>query len=223
MPSRRKANRVKRVSRSRGQVSVPQNVAPFARSKFMNFQYTNTGLFAESAAGTGFQGVWAINGMYDPDITHPGHQPMYFDQLFSVSGPYYRYTVVKVWLEIEVVNTSNFPIVFGAYFQPGPVDYPSLLALQEKPLGVKALLPQSPVAGCRRLFKLTMPVHKVLGVPPAKIVYDDPYSGLYNSNPSQIAYFVNMIYGITNIASATVRTSLKFRAKAHGMVAASTS
>lgn len=185
--------------------------------------YTNTGLYAESAAGTGFQNVWALNGCYDPDVTNPGHQPMYYDQLLSATGPYARYLVQSVSVLVEVTNTSAYPVVFGCYAQPGTVDFPSVIGLQEKPMGRRAMLSQSPAPGCRRTFVMNMPISAVMGVPPQRIRDDDTYSGVYNANPSQVAYLVCMLYGITNIATATVRVTLKQHTKVFSLVAASTS
>lgn len=202
---------------------VLRNVAAFPRTRNVTFVYSNTGLYAESAAGTGFQGVWALNGLYDMDITHPGHQPMYYDQLLTINGPYARYLVTKVEVLIDVINTSAYPIVFGTYAQPGAVDFPSILGLQEKPMGRMAVLAQSPAAGCRRSFRFTVPIAAVFGVPPSRIKNDDTYTGVYNANPSQIAYMTNMIYGITNIATATVRVTLRAHAKLFSVVAAPTS
>lgn len=52
------------------------------------------------------------NGMYDPDYTGTGHQPLYFDQL---TGIYNHYTVTKAWLRITVLPTSTSPMLFNVF------------------------------------------------------------------------------------------------------------
>jgi len=44
------------------------------------------------------------NGMYDPDYTSTGHQPMYFDQLAAV---YDHFTVLKSYLKLTVHTLSG--------------------------------------------------------------------------------------------------------------------
>lgn len=200
-----------------------QNVAAYPRTRNVIFNYTNSGLYAEASAGAGFQNVWALNGLYDPDVTNVGHQPMYYDQYLASTGPYARYLVTRADVSIEVINTSAYPIIFGTYCQPGVVDLPTIIALQEKPMGRSVLLSQSPSAGCRRTLNFSVRVNQVMGVPMQKIKDDDQYAGIYNANPSQVAYMINMIYGITNIATATVKVRLVLHAKLFSLVAASTS
>lgn len=52
----------------------------------------------------GFSGyVFSANGLYDPDITGVGHQPMYFDQLTAI---YNHYTVQASKCKITVVRSG---------------------------------------------------------------------------------------------------------------------
>lgn len=198
-----------------------KDTCPFPVSRPVSLQYANTGFFAESAAGTGFQGVWALNSLYDPDVTNPGHQPLYYDQLFTVSGPYQRYRVESVTFDLEIINTSNAPILAGWYIQPGPVDLPSVSVFQEKPWGDSQLLGLPSASSGRYAWRIDISLPKALGVVPTRYRSDDVFAGTYNTNPSQIGYLVVMIYGIGVIATATVQAKLAMRGVAFGRVAIS--
>jgi hypothetical protein len=57
--------------------------------------------------------VFAMNGVYDPDITQAGHQPRLFDQLM---GLYQRYRVIKSaisFMFVPVATTNAGACVFG--------------------------------------------------------------------------------------------------------------
>lgn len=57
--------------------------------------------------------VFAMNGVYDPDITGAGHQPRLFDQLM---GLYQRYRVIKCaisFMFVPVATTNAGACVFG--------------------------------------------------------------------------------------------------------------
>jgi hypothetical protein len=54
----------------------------------------------------------ALNGLYDPDVTHAGHQPLGFDQWMAF---YARYEVVKSTYKVSIVNASSIPIGIAFY------------------------------------------------------------------------------------------------------------
>lgn len=57
-----------------------------------------------STAGSQPQGSFSCNGMYDPDISGTGHQPMYFDQLAAI---YNHYTVVKSTIVVRLRSRGS--------------------------------------------------------------------------------------------------------------------
>lgn len=203
--------------------SAPVQIAPYPREMIGEFLYSHFALLAEGSTGVGTQSVWALNGLYDPDVTFTGHQPMYYDQLFTATGPYARYLGMEAQWEIDIINTSTAPIYVCWYLQPGAVDLPSLISCGEKPLREDKMLSQRDTMGSRITFRGRMPIEKIFGIPKQRLVSDDTYSGVYNANPSQVAYGILMVYGTTAIATATVFFRFRFKGKAYSLVASPTS
>lgn len=69
-----------------------------------------TSLVASAVAAT-YNHQFSCNGMFDPDITSFGHQPLYFDQLAAV---YNHYTVFKSTCIFKIVMT-NVPCLVTSY------------------------------------------------------------------------------------------------------------
>lgn len=57
-----------------------------------------------SGAGTVAKHTFSANGLYDPDITGTGHQPLYFDQIAGVF--YNHYTVVGATVKVTFMSGS---------------------------------------------------------------------------------------------------------------------
>lgn len=57
---------------------------------------------------------YSCNGIYDPDITGAGHQPMYFDTLMAI---YNHYTVIGSKIVVKVVpkSATQGPGAFGVF------------------------------------------------------------------------------------------------------------
>lgn len=57
--------------------------------------------------------IWSANGLYDPDISGTGHQPIGFDQLIQF---YDHYTVIASKIKVYVQNISQqHPVVVALY------------------------------------------------------------------------------------------------------------
>lgn len=57
--------------------------------------------------------VFAMNGMYDPDITSVGHQPYQFDQMCSAAGPYLNYIVLGFSYSLKFDDPSADGLIVG--------------------------------------------------------------------------------------------------------------
>jgi hypothetical protein len=71
--------------------------------------------YVEAITLTGTSGalgnhVFSANGLYDPNITGTGHQPMGFDQLIAL---YARGYVVSSRIKVEAYQTTGVPSVIG--------------------------------------------------------------------------------------------------------------
>lgn len=59
-----------------------------------------------TGAGSAGTRVYSTNGLYDPDVTGAGHQPMPFDQLM-LSFEHYVVTAAKMTVNFKNTNTTN--------------------------------------------------------------------------------------------------------------------
>lgn len=99
-----------RYSRARARTSyrarafIPRNTlgAPRVVAKLRYATNITLDPTAENLGATG-SNVWqfSANGLYDPDITSTGHQPMFFDNYMSI---YQRYRVMYSKISVTVVN-----------------------------------------------------------------------------------------------------------------------
>ncbi len=193
--------------------------APFPPGMVRVFEYGQCTNMLEAAVGAGVQQVWNANSLFDPDGTGVGHQPLYYDQLLSATGPYTRYVVFRVTIEVTVTNISANPVVFALYGQPGTMDYPSRDLLMEKPMSKRVFLSQSGGGQTTRKVQMTIPVEKLFGVTRARLHTDDVFTGIYNANPSQLGFIVAMMYNMPGggvVAQVSLATRIRFHARLYG-------
>lgn len=75
-------------------------------------RYAETFTLTSTAGVVGTQN-FAANGLFDPNLTGAGHQPMYFDQYMAV---YNHFTVLGAKITITAINTSGtVPMNIGCY------------------------------------------------------------------------------------------------------------
>lgn len=93
------------VSANRKFSRPPRALTPFPDSKWVMHKYATRLVLPAAAAGLTQGYTFRANGLYDPDYTGGGHQPMYRDEL---AAQYDKYTVVSSWIKVTFVpDVSN--------------------------------------------------------------------------------------------------------------------
>ena len=91
------------------QVSIPYSISkglgPFPMRLKNTLRYSGQPTLS-TAAGAAGNGTYSFraNGMYDPDFTGVGKQPVYFDQLCAV---YNHYTVLYSKISVQIASSEN--------------------------------------------------------------------------------------------------------------------
>jgi hypothetical protein len=65
-----------------------------------------------ATTGTFADYIFCANGMYDPDLTSTGHQPLYFDQMATI---YDHFTVFRSHIKLEVLPDAKCYVVLLPY------------------------------------------------------------------------------------------------------------
>jgi hypothetical protein len=87
-----------------GKQAIPKQLANTLR-------YSERVSITLNGSGLG-QYVFSANGLFDPNITGVGHQPMYFDQ---ISALYNHYLVLSSSCSSRVVSTNTFALLHSSF------------------------------------------------------------------------------------------------------------
>lgn len=144
---------------------------------------------------------WAMNGLYDPDLTGTGHQPMGFDQLCPTLYQSYLVTGCKMILEGRFVspNLDTAPVVGNIIIggvSPLSTTLPSTLSVanESRQYITVTRSDQSPFR-----IKKYFNVGKTLGIPSNRVKNEAQYSAHNSANPA-LTPFINV--GFVNMDSA---------------------
>lgn len=162
-----------------------QSMAIFPARKQVKLFYNESVAITTGALGVAGVYVFSANGVYDPNISGTGHQPIGFDQMMLF---YNHYTVLRSriiltvrattanyggWASVAVKGTSTTVTAATQVVEDGFVVF--------APLGI----PTSSL--CVRKFEMVHDVGKFQGM---KVTIDNPdLSGDAASNPSEQTYF----------------------------------
>jgi len=75
-----------------------------ARMKMVHKYCDSVAITISAGGGLGYRYRFSCNGMYDPDKTSTGHQPMYFDQMTDL---YNHYTVTGSKIDVTFVSANS--------------------------------------------------------------------------------------------------------------------
>ncbi len=158
------------------------------------------------ALGSGAVGLYlfACNGMYDPDITGTGHQPLGFDQWLGTStttGFYNHYLVVKSVITVTAFSqaadgTGQSVILLG--ISDDTTTNTDFNALAENPSYKSVRLGSIGSGHDVVTIKHTYNACKNFGVTPESLYTKEDLMGSYGANPSELSYF-NLVTSSNNI------------------------
>lgn len=164
----------------------------------------NTGLSASY--------VFSANGLYDPDITSTGHQPMGFDQMMSL---YEQYTCIASSMEVWIRPTLSQSYIGAALsLQPsstistdphvtmenGLVEYSEVISItQGNGIPVQKM-------------ELNCDVRKYFGRSAAReMLNDDSLSGTISSNPTEQVYYAFSVWELQSLGGSTNAVGISVR------------
>lgn len=105
MPYRKKYGKRKRTKKNkRAYQSALSARSPFARTYRCPMRYSDLFTLDPNVGGAGTAVIFSLNGLYDPNITLAGHQPMGFDTLTTL---YDHSQVIGVKWKITFSQTGN--------------------------------------------------------------------------------------------------------------------
>lgn len=128
--------------------------------------------------------VFSLNGMYDPDITGVGHQPLGFDQL--VGTMYDHYTVIGARAKVTFTNLSNSsPSNLILQLKDTTTTSTDMSAIIENGTCVTGVAGLSTSGHCCKTLSINCSMKKFFS---RNVMNDDKYEGNAGNNPLEGVY-----------------------------------
>lgn len=164
-------------------VAIRLGKQPIPKQLFNRLKYAETVNVAIGVSGLGSY-IFSCNGMYDPNTTGGGHQPMYFDQW---SAMYNHYTVLKSTMKATVVaNTTGATIFSLGQDDDTTINAANSYTIWERP-GYQTKVVNAPVEPSGTSLWSKWDAKKVFGADPQS---DPSLQGSATSNPTEQTFYV---------------------------------
>lgn len=143
-----------------------------------SFQLTTT-------AGAVSTYVFAANGLYDPNITGTGHQPMGFDQLMLF---YNHYCVAKAKISLVATNASSVPCQIVVRQDAGSTPITVIDRILEIGANSYSHLDAAGGTNAQKELRLSMDIAKLQGLSRSALTADSTLRGDSSANPAELSY-----------------------------------
>jgi len=201
MPKSRKRNGKKsglRAVRSSGSIvagggpsadltQVTELFMPLFPAKVRKTLRYSTNVTLASTAGAVTTWVFAANGLFDPDVTGTGHQPMGFDQMMV---QYNHFCVAAAKIKVvfkSVAATAKMTVCIRQDAAPTPITV--IDRIVEMGGCVLDYLDFSATSGAQKTMWLSVDMAKSQGISPAALTADNTLRGDVANNPVELTYF----------------------------------
>lgn len=140
--------------------------------------------FNPGAGGLVAPYVFSMNGLYDPNITGVGHQPIGFDQLVGVM--YDHYTVIGAKITVTATNTdTTYPQDLVVFLKDGPTTTTDVTDMVENGMCKYKTMSPAGSGGCTQKVVLNCNTSKFFG---KKVLQEVQFAGTNSANPAEQVY-----------------------------------
>lgn len=176
-------------------IMVKFGLCPFPPQLFNTVKYTaNFNLVISTGVG---KYLFSCNGLFDPDFTGGGHQPLYFDQLAAI---YDHYTVLSSRIKVKLgfTSTVTIPVISSVYIDDDTsVTVDAIQASERTPHASGYFVPAVEPSPWNRL---SWSAADTFGGDPQS---QDSLQGNSSTNPAEQSFYCIQGYD-TSLASYTV-------------------
>lgn len=176
----------------------------FPKQLMNTLSYTELVSVTVTAGTPGLSYAWVANGLYDPNRTGIGHQPLYFDQLAAI---YNHYTVLRSRIRV----TLGYPTVAGVtsvvatlYLDDDNTPKTDALQAAEMPFAHSVLF--KPAVDPQPTLYASFDAAKVFGGNPAS---NDNLHGTSAANPTEVSQFFVQTYDNNLVGASNVQIYVK--------------
>lgn len=155
--------------------------------------------------------IYTLNGLYDPDITGIGHQPMGYDQVM----PFYEhYHVLECNATVTFINRAAASRGFVALKITPDVALPASFdeLLEEGRVCSDMLGGDGYQFNGTKVLRVKVNVPAVNGLTRRNFIASDGYRGSLSSNPAEQTYLHVAVWGSTTGMDVEVRVVLDYTA-----------
>lgn len=176
--------------------SVPTKVyfgkQPIPKQLFNTVRYSELINLTLDVTGQGYFTI-CCNGLYDPNITGTGHQPLYFDQLM---GLYDHYTVLKSRIKITPFSISaGYPAMVTTWIDDDSAPaISSYSTVMERP-GARTTIADLARNQAPSIW-MSWDAKKTFGGDPQS---DPTLQGSSSANPTETSNYITFVNGTANL------------------------
>lgn len=130
--------------------------------------------------------VFSANGLYDPNITGTGHQPMGFDQMMIF---YNHFCVTKARAWVVAANASSVPCQISIRQDADSTPITDINRILEMGGNAASHLDASATTNAQKELRLEIDIAKMQGITWTALMADNTLRGSAAANPTEQTYF----------------------------------
>lgn len=161
----------------------------------------------EGAVATGYDYVFRMNDVFDPDFSAVGYQPVGYDNMALLYG---RFKVFNFKARVVFVNDTGATIRCGYALSAQSTAPTDRNAWGTNPRSKWDLLSDQSAGGSKKTYNISCKLSDVLGVRPEEYRTNLEYGSITTTSPSILAYLHVFIVGISTLATAQVAVELSY-------------